>query len=149
MGSIAMIVVGVLAFSALLGWAMLRGMTSAERAERDAQYRRFFRRLLRGQGVEPLRITTDKLRSYSPAMRTIFGKVTHSVERFANNRIEASHQSTRQRERQMGRFKSAPHAQGFLSVHNLFRVGWHLFRSSNHRLLRSRSFAVWRTVTAA
>ena len=38
-----MIVVGVLAFSALLGWMMLRGMTSAERAERDAQYRRRYR----------------------------------------------------------------------------------------------------------
>jgi hypothetical protein len=46
MGSIAIIVLGVLAFSALLGWAMLRGTTSAERAERDAQYRRFRLRLL-------------------------------------------------------------------------------------------------------
>src|SRR4051812_11121757 len=100
-----------------------------------------------------MRITTDKLRSYSAAMRTIFGNVTHCAERFANNRVEASHQSTRQRERQMRRFKSAKHAQRFLSVHdagqNLFRVGRHLLRSSNHRLLRSRSFAVWRTVTAA
>jgi hypothetical protein len=31
-------------------------------------------------------------------MRTIFGNVTHCVERFANNRLEASHQSTRQRQ---------------------------------------------------
>jgi hypothetical protein len=34
-------------------------------------------------------------------------------------------------------------------VQNLFRVGRHLLRSTNHRLLRSRSFAVWQTVTAA
>ncbi|WP_433969595.1 DDE-type integrase/transposase/recombinase [Tunturiibacter gelidiferens] len=34
-------------------------------------------------------------------------------ERYANNRVEASHQPTRQRERQMRRFKSARHAQRF------------------------------------
>ena len=114
---------------------------------------RFFRKLLHSQGSEPLRIITDQLRSYSAAMRSIFSNVTHSVERYANNRVEASHQPTRQRERQMRRFKSARHAQRFLSLHdavrNLFRVGRHLLRSSNHRLLRSRSFAVWREVTAA
>jgi putative transposase len=52
----------------------------------------------------------------------------------------------------MRRFKSARHAQRFLCLHdavrNLFRVGRHLLRSSNHRLLRSRSFAVWCEVTA-
>ena len=86
-------------------------------------------------------------------MRSIFSNVTHTVERYANNRVEASHQPTRQRERQMRRFESARHAQRFLSLHdavrNLFRVGRHLLTSSNHRLLLSRSFAVWREVTAA
>ena len=114
---------------------------------------RFFRRLLRGQGKEPFRIITDKLRSYSAAMRTILCDVAHNTERYANNRAEASHQPTRQRERQMRRFKSAGQAQRFLSLHgvvqNPFRVGRHLLRSTNHRLLRSRSFGVWRTVTAA
>jgi DDE domain len=52
---------------------------------------RFFRKLLRGQGAEPLRIITDKLRSYSAAMRNIFGDVTHIVDRYANNRAERSH----------------------------------------------------------
>jgi putative transposase len=66
---------------------------------------RFFQKLLRSQGAEPLRIITDKLRSYSAAIRTIFGKAIQSVERYANNRVEASHQPTRQRERQMRRFK--------------------------------------------
>jgi putative transposase len=115
--------------------------------------KRFFRRLLRGQGAKPMRIITDKLRSYSAAMRSVFGDVTHIVERYANNRVEVSHQPTRQRERQMRRFKSARHAQRFLSLHdavqNLFRVGRHLLRFSNHQLLRSRSFAVWREVTTA
>ena len=112
----------------------------------------FFRRLLRGQGQEPLRIITDKLRSYSAALRTILCEVAHDTERYANNRAEASHQPTRQRERQMRRFKSAGQAQRFLClqavVQNLFRVGRHFLRSTNQRLLRSRSFEVWRTVTA-
>jgi putative transposase len=112
---------------------------------------RFFRRLLRGQGQQPLRIITDRLRSYSAAMRTSFCNVAHTAERYANNRMEASHQPTRQRKRQMRRFKSTVQAQRFLSlhgVHNLFRLGRHLIRSENYRLLRSRSFSMWRTVTA-
>ncbi len=48
-------------------------------------------------------------------------------------------------------FKSAAHAQRFLSVHglvlNLFHVGRHLLRAVNHRLLRTRAFGVWREVT--
>ncbi len=53
----------------------------------------------------------------------------------------------------MRRFKSARHAQRFLSVHglvlNLFRVGRHLLRAAHHRLLRTRSFRVWDAVTCA
>ena len=114
---------------------------------------RFFRRLVRGQGQEPFRIVTDKLKSYSAAQRTVLPKVSHDMQQYANNRVEVSHQPTRMRERQMRRFKSARQAQRFLSVHgvvqNLFRVGRHLLRSTNHRLLRSRSFEVWRKVTAS
>jgi len=113
---------------------------------------RFFRRLLRGQGRPPLRIITDQLRSYSAALRISFRNVAHTTERYANNRMEASHQPTRQRERHMRRFKSAQQAQRFLSlngmVHNLFRLGRHLMRPENYRFLRSRSFSMWRTVTA-
>jgi putative transposase len=114
---------------------------------------RFFRRLLCSQRKEPFRIVTDKLKSYSAALRTMLRDVRHNTERYANNRAELSHQPTRQRERQMRRFKSGSQAQRFLSLHgvvqNLFRVGRHLLRSANHRLLRSRSLAVWQTVTAA
>ena len=113
---------------------------------------RFLRRLVRGQGKEPFRIVTDRLRSYSAAKRRVLPEVSHEIQQYANNRAEVSHQPTRMRERQMRRFKSSRQAQRFLSVHgvvqNLFRVGRHLLRSTNHRLLRSRSFAVWRKVTA-
>ena len=115
--------------------------------------KRFFRKLLKGQGVEPRRLETDKLKSYSAAHRAVMPSVVHDTGRYANNRAEVSHQPTRQRERQMRRFKSAAQAQRFLTVHgvilNLFRVGRHLLRPANHRILRARSFLVWSEVTCA
>ena len=112
----------------------------------------FFLRLLRNQGKEPMRIITDKLKSYRAALRTILPHVSHDTSCYANNRAEVSRQHTRERERQMRRFKSRQQAQRFLTIHgvvqNLFRVGRHLLRSSNYRLLRSRSFSVWRAITA-
>jgi putative transposase len=114
---------------------------------------RFLRRLVQGQGQEPFRIITDKLKSYGAASRTILPAVAHDTQQYANNRAELSHQPTRLRERQMRRFKSPWQAQRFLTLHgvvrNLFAVGRHLLRSTHHRLLRSRSFQVWREVTAA
>ena len=95
---------------------------------------RFFRKLLKGQGRAPRRVITDQLRSYAAAHRTVMPSVRHSTRQYENNRAEVSHEPTRQREHQMRRFKSAAHAQRFLSVHgvvqNLFRVGRHLRRSA-------------------
>ena len=112
---------------------------------------RFFRTLLKGQGREPRRLITDKLRSYTAAHRTVMPSVVHSTQPYENNRAERAHQPTRQRERQMRRFKSARHAQRFLSVHgvvlNLFRLGRHLLRAVHHRQLHTRAFGVWREVT--
>ena len=79
--------------------------------------------------------------------------VVHDTGRYANNRAEVSHQPTRQRERQMRGFKLFTQAQRFLSVHginqNLFRVGRHLLRAANQRMLRARAFLVWNAVTCA
>jgi putative transposase len=115
--------------------------------------KRFFRKLLKGQGSEPRRLVTDKLSSYGAAHRDVMPSVVHDTKRYANNRVEVSHQPTRQRERQMRRFKSAAQAQRFLSVHgvilNLFRVGRHLLLPANHRMLRARSFLVWHEATCA
>ena len=118
---------------------------------RDRRAARFFRKLLKGQGRAPRRLITDKLRSYSAAHGLVMPAVMHSTQQYDNNRAEVSHQATRQRERQMRRFKSTAHAQRFLSVHgvvrNLFRVGRHLLQAAHHRLLRTRSFLVWNDVT--
>ena len=101
----------------------------------------------------PRRLITDKLRSYSAACRTVMPSVLHCTDQYANNRAEVSHQPTRQRERQMRRFKSAAQLQQFASVHgivqNLFRVGRHLLRAAYHRLLRTRAFVEWDAVTCA
>jgi len=80
---------------------------------------RFFRKLLKGQGREPLQLVTDKLRSYAAAHRTILPSVAHDTSQYANNRAEVSHQPTRQRERQMRRFKPPAQVQRFLSVHGI------------------------------
>jgi putative transposase len=113
--------------------------------------KRFFRMLLEAQRRTPRRLITDKLRSYSAAHGLVMPSVVHSTQQYENNRAEVSHQPTRQRERQMRRFKSSAHAQRFLSVHgvvrNLFHVGRHLLRAAHHRLLRTRSFRVWNEVT--
>ena len=126
-------------------------LVQSRRDRRAAE--RFLRMLLKEQGREPRRLITDKLRSYSAAHRTVLPSVVHSTEQYENNRAEVSHQPTRQRERQMRRFKSTWHAQRFLSVHglvqNLFRVGRHLLRAVHHRALRTRSFRVWDEVTCA
>jgi len=79
--------------------------------------KRFSRKLLRDLQCVPRVIATDKLRSYGAAKREIMPGVEHRQSRYLNNRAEASHQPTRRRERQMQRFKSARHAQRFLSVH--------------------------------
>ena len=114
---------------------------------------RFFRRLLKNQRHVPRRLITDKLRSYSAACRAVMPSVLHCTDQYANNRAEASHQPTRQRERQMRCFTSAAQLQRFASVHgivqNLFRVGRHLLRSAHHRLLRTRAFVEWDAVTCA
>ena len=115
--------------------------------------KRFFRKLLKGQGAAPRKIVTDKLRSYGAARRIVMPSVIHSTEQSENNRAEVSHQPTRQRERQMRRFKSAGQAQRFLTIHgavqNLFRVGRHLTRASHSRLFRARAFVEWQQVTCA
>ena len=93
---------------------------------------RFFRKLLKRQGCVPRQLVTDKLPSYPAAQRMVMPSVRHVTAQYANNRAEVSHQPTRQRERQMRRFKSAGQLQRFASVHgvvqNLFRTGRHLLR---------------------
>ena len=115
--------------------------------------KRFFIRLLKSQRQTPIGLTTDRLGSYRAAKRQVMPSVAHCQDRYANNRAEVSHEHTRAQERQMRGFRSDGYAQRFLSVHgqfhNLFRLGRHLLRATNYRVLRSRAFGTWSAVNRA
>ncbi len=115
--------------------------------------KRFFKKLLEGLRYVPRVIVTDKLKSYAAAKRQILPAVEHRQSQYLNNRAEVSHQPTRRRERQMQRFKSARHAQRFLSshsrIHNHFQLRRHRLTAHDHRTARDRAFQVWREVTGA
>ncbi len=87
------------------------------------------------------------LKSYSAARTEVLPDVIHDDDKCQNSRAENSHQPTRQRERQMRRFKSPGQVQRFLSTHgpinNLFRCGRHLMRAAHYRLFRNRAFDQW------
>jgi len=112
--------------------------------------KRFFHKLLKGLQYVPRVIVTDKLRSYAAAKREIMPRVEHRQSRYLNNRAEVSHQPTRRRERQMQRFKSARHAQRFLSahsrIHNYFQLRRHRLTAHQHRSARDAAFRTWREV---
>ncbi len=117
-----------------------------------AAAKRFFMRLLVKHRNEPRKIVTDKLRSYGVAHRELIPDTIHDTSRYANNRAELSHQTTRVRERGMRKFKSLQQAQQFLNVHatiyNLFNLGRHLISAKHYRLYRLRAFASWQNAVA-
>jgi putative transposase len=76
-----------------------------------AAARRFPRRLLKRTRAVPRAIVTDKLRPYGAAHREVMPSVEHRSHKGLNNRVENSHQPTRQRERAMKGFRSAGPAQ--------------------------------------
>jgi transposase-like protein len=109
---------------------------------------RLLRKLLKKQGFAPKRITTDKLKSYSVAIREQRLSAVHDQGLRANNRAENSHQPVRRRERKQQRFKSAGSAQRFLSIHaavqNAFYVQRHLLPRRIFKDFRAETFAVWK-----
>src|SRR4030081_3785884 len=97
--------------------------------------KKFFRKLLKGLQYVPRVIITDQLRSYGAAKAELMPSVEHRKQKGLNNRAENSHQPTRERERRMRGFKSAGHAQRFLSsfgvIASFFRPGRHLRSARN------------------
>jgi putative transposase len=113
--------------------------------------KRFFRKLLKSLCYVPRVIVTDKLGSYGATKPEVLPSVEHRQSRYLNNRCEVSHQPTRRRERHMRQFKSAQHAQQFLSIHtpihNHFQLRRHRLSSSEYRAARDRAFLTWCDVT--
>jgi putative transposase len=112
---------------------------------------RFFRKLLKRCTYVPRVLITDKLGSYRAAKRECLSSVEHRQSRYLNNRAENSHGPTRKRERAMQRFKSASHAQRFLSAFGPIREHFcprrHLLKALDYRQERAQRFQVWNEVT--
>jgi len=119
-------------------------------SKRDRQAaKRFFRKLLKGLRYAPRVLITDKLKSYAAAKAQIMPGLEHRQHKGLNNRAELSHQPTRQRERQMRRYKSPRHAQRFLSAHgpinNVFRCQRNRLSAQQYRHVQA--FSLWNEVT--
>src|SRR5882757_10041818 len=115
---------------------------------RDKQAaKRLLRKLLKKEMRPPRVMITDKLASYGAAKREVMPGIEHRQHKGLNNRAENSHQPTRRRERQMKQFKSAGHAQRFLSAHdqinNLFHFRRDHVTAAEHRASRTQKFRVW------
>jgi putative transposase len=111
---------------------------------------KLMRKLLKGQGVTPRVMITDKLRSYDAAKREIIPGVEHRSHKGLNNRAENSHLAVRRRERGMIRFKSAGQCQRFISTHatiaNLFHLHRKHLTATDYRDVRAAAMAAWREV---
>ncbi len=111
----------------------------------------FLRRVVEGYAEEPRVVVTDKLASYTPAIKTVLPRTEYRKHKGLNNRAENSHQPTRQRERAMRRFKSPEQAQHFLEpsgpIREHFCPGRHRLSARAHRAILADRLATWREVT--
>ena len=116
-----------------------------------AAAKKFFRKLLKGCQYVPRVLITDKLGSYEAAKKEVMPSVEHRKHKRLNNRAENSHQPTRQRERTMRCFKSAGHAQRFLSAFGPIREHFcprrHRLRAEDYRRERVLRFQAWTEVS--
>src|ERR687884_974146 len=124
-------------------------LVQSRRDKRAAK--RLLRKLLKRQARVPRVMITDKLASYGAAKGEVMPSVEHGRHKGLNNRAENSHQPTRQRERQMKRFKSPRQAQRFLSAHDQINNLFHLRRdhvsATDYRAARARAFQTWAEVS--
>ena len=111
------------------------------------------RKLLKNSGVIPSRITTDRLGSYSAALKDLNMQSIHDVGGRKNNRAENSHLPIRRRERKAQRFKSIGSAQKQLSsygqIYNLFNLQRHLISRTTLKQFRTEARREWNIVTKA
>ena len=110
------------------------------------------RKLLKKQGFAPSTIVTDKLMSYSAAIRDLGLTATHHRAKWKNNRAENSHQPVRRRERAMAKFRDMKTLQKFAaahaSIHNHFNHDRHLNRRDIFKQNRAAALAEWRQLAA-
>ena len=121
-------------------------------ARRDkAAALKLLKRIMKKYG-RPQSIVTDRLRSYSAAMKEIGAADRHEVGGRLNNRAENSHQPFRRRERAMQGFRSMKTLQKLSSVHaqvhNHFNQERHLITRQVYKQRRLIALAEWRALAA-
>jgi putative transposase len=96
---------------------------------------------------------TDKLRSYSAALRDLGAADRQEAGRWLNNRAENSHLPFRRRERAMLRFRRMRSLQKFASIHASVTNHFNAERSLSSRPLfkanRAAALAEWRRLCTA
>jgi putative transposase len=116
-----------------------------------AAARKFLKRIMKRFG-RPRNIVTDKLGSYSAAMKEIGNADRQEVGDRLNNRAENSHQPFRRRERAMQRFRRMSTLQKFASVHshvhNHFNHERHLVSREVYKHRRSSALTDRRALAA-
>ena len=119
--------------------------------QRNAKSARRFLRCLIDRFGDPRVVVTDKLRSYIKPIRNLASKADHRAHKGLNNPIEGSHRPTRNREKLMGRFKSARQAQRFLAAHDqintVFRPRRYRLSAISYRHARSDALDLWKDYT--
>lgn len=98
-------------------------------------------------------LVTDRLRSYGAAFKDLGIHDRQETGRWANNRVENSHQPFRRRERAMLRFRRTRTLQKFVavhaSIHNHFNQERALYSRQNFKANRAATLAEWRNLLAA
>ena len=112
---------------------------------------KFLKKTMKRHGkVEVL--VTDKLRSYSAALKVIGNAAKHETGRWKNNRAENSHLPFRRRERAMIRFRRMRSLQKFVSVHasihNHFNQDRSLSQRDHFKANRTAALNEWRGICA-
>lgn len=113
---------------------------------------KFLKKAMRRYG-RPVKIVTDKLRSYGAALKDIGAAGRQETGRWLNNRAENSHLPFRRRERAMQRFRRMRSLQKFASVHasvfNHFNQERSLYSRANFKRNRAAALSEWRQLGAA
>jgi len=111
----------------------------------------FLKRAMKRHG-QPWSVVTDRLPSYSAAMKVIGNGRRQECGRWLNNRAENSHQPFRRREGAMARFRDIKTLQKFASahasIHNHFNHDRHLTNRETFRQSRSAALAEWLQLAA-
>ena len=114
---------------------------------------RLLRKLLKNNNIKPDRIVTDRLGSYSAALKELKMRHVHDVGGRKNNRAENFHLSIRRRERKSQKFRSIRSAQKQLSsygqIYNLFNYQRHLISRKTLKQFRHEAKTEWNIVTKA